>query len=42
MSLSIIRARLQALRLRYNAVYTACRGWVEALSKASIDRKKSA
>ncbi len=34
---NIIRAQLQQLRLNYNAIYTAYRGCVEALSKASID-----
>ena len=33
MSPVIIRAQLQAVHLKYNAVYTAYRGCVEALSK---------
>jgi hypothetical protein len=36
---AIIQAQLQALRLKYNAVYAAYRGCVEALSKVSIEGK---
>jgi hypothetical protein len=36
-STSIIQTQLQALRLKYNAVYTAYRGCVEALGKVSIE-----
>jgi hypothetical protein len=34
---SITRAQLQPLPLKYNAAYTAYRGCVDALSKASVD-----
>ena len=41
MSTSIIQTQLQALRLKYNAVYTAYRGCVEALGKVSIEGETS-